>query len=378
VAEAPVAGDQKPATLEANPSRQSTAEELWALYQKGEHEQVVKAAGAALPSNPDSIELNLVMGRALADLGRWEEARTPLERAAALDQGGTWRKAWAWVFLGRTYFALGQETDSRRVLLEAVELNATRNATADARGLLRLFGLTTEYAGATGRESDHFRWVFSTDLKGMDEAAFARAHEEAFHRISAVFGDKVPRKIRFFVWGSDEDAARAGVRSLGFARPEYCLIHSRVNQTVGHELTHVLAHHGLKPRHKTGLISEGTAVFFDGRAGDRMARATGALRGRSDALQLETLWLHWDRWPDAVSYPVAGAWVGRLIDRGGQAAFLDFFPDQTLEHARAVYGAELGVWMQEFDAELAGAQGGPAAGSPAPPAGEESEERSRL
>jgi hypothetical protein len=69
-------------------------------------------------------------------------------------------------------------------------------------------------------------------------------------------------------------------------------------------------------------------------------------------VSLGALWVDWSLLPVEISYPLAGAWVAVLIERGGRAAFLEFFRDQSLAHARQVYGADLQTWLDEFDASL--------------------------
>ena len=51
---------------------------------------------------------------------------------------------------------------------------------------------------------------------------------------------------------------------------------------------------------------------------------------------------------------MAGAFVERLVERGGREKFLELFRDQSAETARRIYGAEFDGWVQEFEQQLGG------------------------
>ena len=76
------------------------------------------------------------------------------------------------------------------------------------------------------------------------------------------------------------------------------------------------------------------------------------MRERFEKTPLRALWDDWSLLPGDVSYPLAGAWVEHLVAKGGRERFLEFFVDQTREHAREVYGSDLESWIEEFEVEL--------------------------
>jgi hypothetical protein len=225
------------------------------------------------------------------------------------------------------------------------------------------FGLDELYDSWTSFTTKHFDFRFSDRLTDLDRTAYAREHEEAYARISSWFGggpDHPDRRIRFFVWADQDEATAAGMPILGFAKPEYDMVHCRAEQTVGHEMTHIISYRALEPVARTGLINEGTAVHFDQTGRDQLALARGALAAaRTPAgdplppVATAALWEDWSLLPGEVSYPLAGAWVAMLIEKGGKDRFLEFYRDQTLAHARQVYGDDLQGWLAEFDAALA-------------------------
>lgn len=336
------------------------ADPLWELYQEGRFDEVVQQGKALLNTGTETAQVNLAVGRALADRGDCNEGLIYLDRAAEMDAEKTWVYAWAWNYVGNCKWFAGEEDAARRAWILARDAGATRNTTRQATGNLLGFGLAELYDPWTSFSTEHFAFRFSDRLTDLDREAYAREHEEAYEKISAYFGGGPDRPIRFFVWADQEEATAAGMPPLGFAKPEFDMVHCVAAQTVGHEMTHVISYRALEPTARTGLINEGTAVHFDQTGRDQLARARGALaEARTPAgeplppVATAALWEDWSLLPQDVSYPAAGAWVAVLIEKGGKEKFLEFYPDQTLAHARQVYGDDLQGWLTEFDAALA-------------------------
>lgn len=336
------------------------ADALWPLYQQGDLEAVIRQGKELLTGGEETAQVNLAVGRALADQGQWAEAEVFLRRAADLDATGrTWVYAWAYVYLGNAAWTGGDADGARQAWILARDAGATRNATRAARMNLVGLGLDESFAAWHEFTTDHFRFLFSDRLVDLDRTAYAREHEEAYAAISGWFGGGPARPIRFIVWADQDEATAAGMPELGFARPELNLVHCLAQQTVGHEMTHVIAVAALQPTLRTGLINEGTAVFHDQTGRDRLAVARRALAaavteagGPLPPVALRALWDDWSLLPAAASYPLAGAWVERLVQKGGKEKFLEFFTDQSREHARQVYGADLEGWIDGFEADL--------------------------
>ncbi len=336
------------------------ADGLWELYKQGDFDQVVQQGKALLTTGSETAQVNLAVGRALADQKKFAEAEIFLQRAAELDgEDRTWVYAWAQVYLGACRLKAGDDDGARRAWILARNCGATANATRNANNNLLAFTLDPMFDKWTTFTSDHFRFRFSDRLAGLDRAEYARRHEEAYAAISAWFGGGPDEPIRFNVWADQDEATSAGMPELGFARPELNLVHCLVAQTVGHEMTHVISAAALQPVQRVGLINEGIAVYHDRTGRDRLALARKAVAGAvSDEgaplppVALRALWDDWSLLPGAVSYPLAGAWIERLVEKGGREKFLEFFTDQSREHARAVYGADLQGWIDGFEADL--------------------------
>ena len=105
---------------------------------------------------------------------------------------------------------------------------------------------------------------------------------------------------------SVEKARAAGLERVHFARPAVGLTHLTWDQTVGHEIAHVVAYRAVRPRVATPLVTEGLAVWCDGSSDDRLEEAAAALSGRGLArADLRALWTDWPALPVNVTYPPA-------------------------------------------------------------------------
>jgi len=340
--------------------QQGPADPLWELYKQGKFDEVVNQGKALLSTGSETAQVNLAVGRALVDQGKAAEGEIFLKRAAELDtKDRTWVYAWAQVYLGAVRLQLGDDAGARTAWLAARDCNATRNATRNADNNLLYFALDPLFDKWDTFKTDHFLFRFSDKLTDLDRAAYARRHEEAYAKIRAWFGGAPEQPIRFVVWADQDEATAAGMPPLGFARPRLDLVHCLVNQTVGHEMAHVIGYAAIHPVKTTGLINEGTAVYLDQTGRDRLAVARDALAAaRADTsavlppVSLRALWDDWSLAPDSVTYPLAGAWIARLVEKGGKEKFLRFFADQSRDHAREVYGEDLEGWIDEFEKDL--------------------------
>lgn len=341
-------------TSEPTSAQDTPVEAVWHLYQQRQLEQVVEEGDALLDERPDDSALHLVVGRALVDDGQFARAVPYLERANALDTPPTWVSAWALNFLGKAAFALGRYEMARDSFGQSAQLEATRNATRSSRRWLATLGLTPQYNDWPTQETEHLVFRFEPALDEIDQPAFAAVRETAFQAVADTFGvAELPHKVQFFVWSSNEAAREVGLPQLGFARPAYGLIHSRANQTVGHEITHIAVYHGAQPEQRTGLINEGVAVYFDRSGRDRYAAARRALRQHgAESVSIRTLWTDWGAQPSRVAYPVAGAFVQGLIEAKGMPKLRQLARHQTLDQAQEIYGDTLGAVIRDVEQRI--------------------------
>lgn len=334
-------------------AQDSPNQDLNDLYGQGQKERVLELAWERLASSPDDRELNLLVGRCLVDLGRAHEGKPYLQRVVD-DKQADWRHAWAQFYLGTIAVQDGDDDTARVLWTEVRDAKLTQNVARSAAGSLRGFALDEAFADWRSLRTEHCVFVFSPAHADRDLQEFADAHEKAWQHLTSFFGGMPPWSVRYVVWDSVEEARNlAGIQSLGFARPEACLVHCRWDQTLGHELTHVVSYQVLKPTARTGLINEGLAVCFDLSGRDRLVTAQQAAGAAGlTAIDLPAWWEQPPTGQDACFYPVAGAWVQTLLDRGGKEALLALCREQSLANAQVIYGDSLAVWMDEFAAAV--------------------------
>jgi hypothetical protein len=329
------------------------SDDIWKVYHRGEAARAAELGQAALKDKPEDIELCQVTGRALVDSEQFAAALPHLAKVVQLDVKHSWQSAWALGYAGYAHFGLGDADKSRQALADSLAFQATRNAISFAQRGQLLFGFSGVYSNWTVQETAHFRFHFSSATPPSGQADFASRHEAAFEVINRFFAAKLPKKIDFFVWGTSAEAEAAGLGVLGFARPELCIVHSHWRQTTGHEMTHVISRQALKPVKVTGLINEGVAVYFDQTGRNREQTARQALRAaKVETLSLVALWAQMRAVDDTVTYPVAGAVIERLRQKGGDDKLRQLLRDQTIESARQIYGADFDGWLKSLETDL--------------------------
>lgn len=322
------------------------SEELSKLYNTGEFEKVIEKAREYLKDDPQNMDYTAVLGRALVDNGQFAEAIEPLKYVTENDN--SWRKAWSAGYLGTAYFMLSDVENAMAALQTASQLNITQNATKYAATNWLIFGFHPFFADWQTTETAHFRFHFQ-NMESAEMERFAKSRENAFETINTFFGAALPKKIDFFVWQSREDALKIMKTESGFAQPQYDVIHANYQQTRGHEITHIITGNLGKKQIKTGLINEGTAVCFDQSSNNREEMVKTWLKANNAKVDIKDIWANWQKYPDELSYPLSGLFVGELISRFRKEKFLAFFANQTYENAVAVFGDETNKLIQEFE-----------------------------
>lgn len=328
-------------------------QDVYDLYASGQNEDALAMGLLQLEQDPESRDLNQIVGRCLVDLDRAEEGKPYLQKV--VDTGiQDWRYAWSLNYLGYVAWRAGDDETATKAWIEVRDGKLTKNVAKNAKNALQYFGLAESFADWTKIKTAHCIFYFSPLHAELDLQNFADKHERAYLELTEYFGSETPYPVRYIVWGSMDEARQMnGITSLGFARPRNCLIHCRSNQTVGHELTHVVSGQALKPTVKTRLINEGVAVYFDLSGRDRMAKARYAVqKANVTDLDLLSWWTDERSANEEVLYPVAGAWVKTLLDKGGKDKLFKLCREQTAAKAREIYGDDLDVWVDEFEQAL--------------------------
>lgn len=326
-------------------------EELGQIFMSGDYEKTIIKANDFLKNDSNNIDYKLLLGRALTDKGEFKEAIHHLEFTVNNDKENSWRKAWALGYLGTCYFLLQDYNNSKKSTKECIDLNATKNATQYAYKRILLFGFDDFFNSWKIVESNNFRFHFQ-NMSDSDIKSYISTREETFQNINKFFKSELPKKIDFFVWESREDAKKLLRANLGFAYPEFCIVHSHYQQTKGHEMTHVISHYSTRIVNKTGLINEGTAVCFDQSNQNKVQILKAWLKANDKNISIREIWTNWKNYPEELSYPLSGLFVKELIDNFGIVKFIEFFSNQTYENAILVFGNKFDKMTKDFEDKI--------------------------
>ena len=329
----------------------SEIDDLWKLYISRDFKSLIDKAKTLLVNEPDNIDLNLMVGRSYTDSGDFKNALTYLESTVAKDNNNSWRKAWALSYLGTCYFMTQDYKKSELSLNECIKLNTTKNATNNSYGQTLLFGFNKFYKTWKTFETDNFRFHFQ-NMNATKIENYVSKREVAYKYINAFFKSTLPKKIDFYVWESKEDAMEILKASLGFAKPDFCIVHEHYHQTIGHEITHVISNYSTKFTSKTGLINEGTAVCFDQTNQNKEKIVKDWIKANNKKISIGEIWVNWKNYPEELTYPLSGLFVKELIDNFGQEKFIEFFGNQTYENAKLIFGDRLDKLIKDLENKI--------------------------
>lgn len=326
-------------------------DDLWKLYNSGNFKTVIEKAKTLLDNNPGNIDLNLMIGRSYADQTNYENAVPFLEQTLMNDKYNSWQKAWALDYLGTCYFMLQKYEDSKASLSACINLNATKNATNDAYGKTLLFGFNEFYKDWKIAETKNFRFHFQ-NVSDVEIEKYTSEREQAFKEIIDFFKSSLPKKIDFYVWNSREDAMKILKKNLGFSLPNFCIVHTLYQQTIGHEMTHVISNYTSEIYSKTRFINEGTAVCFDLTNQDKLKQIKDWAIANNKQISIKDFWENGDKYAEEILYPLSGLFVKELIDNFGREKFLEFFKNQTYDNAKLVFGDRVDRLIQKFENKI--------------------------
>lgn len=326
-------------------------DELNKLYMSGDYEETIFRANEFLKNEPNNIDFNLILGRALTDKNDFKTAIPYLELTVKNDKSNSWRKAWALNYLGTCYFMMKNYCNSKSSLNECIKLKATKNVTNSAYKQISLFGYNKFYNNWKTVETDNMIFHFQKmDSNSIEK--FISTREEAFVNINNFFNSNLPKKIDFFVWDSNNDAKKLLKTSLGFAHPRFCIVHSHYQQTKGHEIAHVISHYSTKIIYKTGLITEGVAVCFDQTNQNKETIVKDWLKAHNKKISIIEVWTNWNAYPEQLTYPLSGIFVKYLIENFGKDKFIEFYNNQTYDNAKAIFGDNFDKIVNNFENKI--------------------------
>ncbi len=324
---------------------------LYSLFRARRFEEVVRASERALAAYPADVRHHSLVGRSLVALGRSEEALPHLDSVIASEPARTWLSDWCYHDRAVALFTLGRTAEAA-IALDSARASLTANAARSAAGFARVTGLDPLYGDWRAIEEAHVRVHYPPSIDDATAASFAASRERAFRVLQAEFPVSLGKRVDIFVWPGREAARRAGFPSLGFATPELGVVHSRLDQTPGHELAHVVIFSALHPVRSTRFVNEGVAVLLDLSGRDRMAVARAAAADADEPVDVLALWEDGRGAPEPLLYPVAAAFLDRLRAAGGPDRFRALLRDQTVANAREVYGPLLARTVSDFERDV--------------------------
>ena len=319
-------------------------DEIYKLANQGQTAKAMEMASDVIKTEADAGMYHLI-GRMFVDDRRCDTAISFLQKAIDLDHDASWVSGWSHVYLGKAYFMTGKKDAAISELKYAIAIHKTDNSVSVAQNMLVRIDdkRSVSYTENDSEpkwikiEKEHITYNFQ-DTAGMRlfPFEFMKQHEEAYEKINKTFQAKLPRKLVFYVWTDAYLAKKLLHRDLGFTDPINCICNVRIDQTVGHEMTHALSYWGwgTPPANGTQFINEGVAVAFDQEGYDRYEKAMKSVEGQGYHSVLDI----WKETRSDLAYPVGGAFVGYLFEKSTPAQFKSVIKDQTIDNAEKVYG----------------------------------------
>lgn len=334
-------------------SQYSQVKILDSIFKAGDYEKTIALAGKYLTEYTQSRELNLYRGMALVETDNFKQAQSHLQLASqsVFDDSDT-ISSWALGYLACCKFMLEGDKKAKETFKDAYKANGTFHTEKFINSRSLLFGLEDFYEDWHSVNSEHIHFWFE-DTLNRNIPQFVLEHEQAFDSIHSFFGGNVPRIINYLVWSNIEHAAETLYVKPAFASPVYCCVHSNFNQSLGHELAHILAWYSCKLEKTNQIIFEGVAVYFDMTDRDKIDFVKAYIRHHKlKGPSFKMLWENWEYYPEQLSYPLSGILVASLISTYGHNKFMEFFPNQSYENAISVFGAGLEQLIASLEKEL--------------------------
>lgn len=327
-------------------------EALAVLYNTGQFTAALDMCSKMLNVDSTAAFANSVAGRANADLGNYNEAVPYLQLAIRLDGDKSYISGWSYAYLGLAYMKTGKTQEGKENLRKCIDLAKTENSVKYAQRLLKSGIAGDEQKSWPTIETEQIIYHFQdTAGWGSEVQDYIEKHNWAYSKIDWIFHAKLPQKLSLYVWNDGNAARQMLGRELGFSTPRKCLCQLHRNQTIGHEMTHVLSYWGWGERttSSTRTINEGVAVCFDQRKNDKMEVARKALEG-SGYHSILDIWKNDFAIEESVLYPAVGAFVSYLYQHSTPEQFKSIIKKQTLDNTITTYGKDaFDNMVREFD-----------------------------
>lgn len=305
----------------------------------------------------------LVLGRVLVETGRFDSSVRYLSKAVDVDNERSYVSSWAYGYIGRAYYELGDNKRSFENLNYAIKTKPTSNSTKYAQYYLGLLcGKDSSYCNSGGKEpawfsleSTNILYYFQGNLSdSFLYKRFAEKHQRIYDTLNTIFHDNLSGKIKMYVFTDEAKAKRLLHRDLGFAVPEKLICYVAINQTPGHELTHIMSYWagGTPPEEISKFINEGVSVFFDFSGRDNFAAATSAAKKYKYTKSILDIWNNFGSYPDELTYPAAGAFIAYIYNILNPEEFKSLLKKQTVGQLKKILSRRFSTVIDSFNKEI--------------------------
>jgi hypothetical protein len=315
--------------------KSQTSDEILVLYNQGNYKETITKGLLYLNTHPGDVLVSHLVGRAYTELADYNKAIPYLDIAVInFDPARSWIKGWALAYRGVCRFFGKAYAGSLQDFKDCAVLNATLNSVNFANAYRYLYFKTADTTRWVVKESDLLKCYFQKGEITANNSKFLAAHDTAYARICRYFGVTLDKKPDCFFWTDTADARLVFGSPLGFASSRKFQINSRLDQTKGHELAHVVCYQALHPILGSKLINEGVAVYLDQTVRDRLQVAKDAMAGAP--LNMGDFWANNQNSNNAM-YPVAGAFIEFLAGKGSKEQLFRLLTYQIRDSALSIY-----------------------------------------
>ena len=251
--------------------------------------------------------------------------------------------AWYYLWLVSINYFVGNYDDVNKYLEICNGLSLNDEQLKLKEKFLVMFGVHDFYKDWTILETENFIFHYRKDKNSqVDIDAFILSREKAFTKIQNFFNSNLHRKIDFYLWDSREEAFAILKRHLGFAIGQYYLIHNASDQSIGHEMTHIITHYINGAKSITSLICEGAAVLFDQSESRNNVDFAKRMMGKNNIkeINIKGLWENFFSVSSGVSYSVAAVFSEKLLNKFGKEKYIEIVKTQTYDEVCALAGKE--------------------------------------
>ncbi|RLJ31796.1 hypothetical protein CLU97_1235 [Chryseobacterium sp. 7] len=327
----------------------SQKKEMAAAFKTKNYTEAISLGHDVLENAPDDFDVNLLMAASYNSLGDFHKSIFYAKKLETLADNNE-RKSWALMQLMTVNYGLGNKEASKKYYDKVKSIKLSEKTMAELNTLQSWLGLDDFYKQWNTVETEDLIFHFENSVNEKTRNRISESRQKAFTKINEFFGAKLPKKIDFFVWGSNNVYNEYLKHNLGFTLANYCVSHNRLNQTAGHEIAHNISFwQGNKGKITTMLINEGIGVCFDMNENDKLEAAQQAYK--KSPIDIKKIWTENQKIDSEILYSVSGAFVQFLIQYD-KNKFIELNNNQTYENAKKIYGNEIDTLIQDFTNKL--------------------------